>query len=101
MTTVSRSYRKELLQVLTDPIEAAEYLNAALEDGTPEVFLLALRNVAEAHGVSYIAEASKLNRESMYRMLSKAGNPKLTSLAAILETMGLALSVKVKEVTPI
>ena len=101
MNTASRSYRTELLKALTDPSEAAEYLNAALEDGEPEVFLLALRQVAEAHGMSHIAEDAHLNRESMYRMLSKSGNPQLSSLLVILKTMGLELSVRVKEVTTV
>lgn len=64
MNTASRSYKKELLQALIDPVEAAEYLNAALMDGHSDVFLLALRNVAEAHGIKRIAEDSNLNRES-------------------------------------
>ncbi|MGA1196981.1 MAG: addiction module antidote protein [Candidatus Latescibacterota bacterium] len=97
MNTVSRSYRAELLKALTDPGEAAEYLNAALDDGEQEVFLLALRHVAEAHGISHIAEDAHLNRESMYRMLSKSGNPQLSSLSAILKTMGLELSISVKD----
>ncbi|MEA2080491.1 MAG: transcriptional regulator, partial [Pseudomonadota bacterium] len=33
---------------LADANEAAAYLNAALDDGDREVFLLALRNVADA-----------------------------------------------------
>ena len=45
----SRSYRDDLLKALTDPVEASEYLNAALEDGNLEVFLLALRDVVDAN----------------------------------------------------
>ncbi|AFZ51434.1 helix-turn-helix domain-containing transcriptional regulator [Dactylococcopsis salina] len=44
----TRSYKEDLLEALSDPIEAREYLNAALEDENPEVFLLALRDVVEA-----------------------------------------------------
>jgi DNA-binding phage protein len=40
-------YQKDLIEALKDPAEAAAYLNAALEDGDRETFLLALR-VAEA-----------------------------------------------------
>ncbi len=42
----SKSYQSDLINALKDPLEAQEYLNAALEDGNPEVFLLALRDVA-------------------------------------------------------
>jgi len=50
----------------------------------PEVFLLALRNVAEARGVARIARETKLNRENLYAMLSERGNPVVSSLYAIL-----------------
>ena len=46
----TRSYQKDLLEALQDPDEAIEYLNAALEDGEPEVFLLALKDVVDSHG---------------------------------------------------
>ena len=44
----STEYQKDLIEALKDPCEAAAYLNAAIEEGEREVFLLALRNVAEA-----------------------------------------------------
>ena len=97
MSKASRPYQKELLKALHDPKEAAEYLNAALEENSNELFLLALRNVAEAHGVKRLADGAQLNRESMYRMLSERGNPQLTSLSAILQELGLKLSVAVRE----
>ena len=97
MTKASRPYQESLREDLKDPREAAEYLSAALEDGEPEVFLLALRDVAEAHGMKRLAEGAQLNRESMYRMLSDQGNPQLSSLAAVLQQLGLRLAVQVKE----
>jgi len=100
MTKISRPYKESLLQALQDPTEAAEYLNAALEENESELFLLALRNVAEAHGMKTVAEKAILNRESMYRMLSEQGNPQLSSLTAILEQVGLRLAVEVKETAP-
>ena len=48
--TRTTSYRRDLIEALKDPKEAAAYLNAALEEGDREVFLLALRNVADANG---------------------------------------------------
>ncbi len=49
MDKVSRPYRDGLLKALTDPVEAVEYLNAAIEDGDVELFLMAVRDIAEAH----------------------------------------------------
>lgn len=97
MSKTSRSYQKQLLEDLKDPTEAAAYLNAALEDESDEIFLLALRNVAEAHGISRLSRMTHLNRESMYKMLSDKGNPQLSSLSAILHSIGLKLVVEVSE----
>ncbi len=88
-------YQQDLINSLKDPIEAAAYLNAAIEEGEKEVFLLALRNVAEAHGgVGIIAEKSNLNRENLYRILSRRGNPEIKSLYSLLQAMGLKLAVE-------
>jgi probable addiction module antidote protein len=96
MSKSSISYRNGLLKDLKDTGEAAAYLNAALEDGSQEVFMLALRDVADAKGISDLAIKSGLNRENMYRILSEKGNPQLGSLSALLEGMGLKLAVEVK-----
>src|SRR5882724_11689234 len=91
----TESYRESLLEWLKDPERAAQYLNACLEDEDPQVFLLALRDVADAHGgIRAVSRDSKLNRESLYRMLSKSGNPSLDSLAAVLNACGLRLAVQ-------
>ena len=95
MSNASRPHKESLLEDLRDPAEAAAYLTAALEDESPDVFLVALRNVAEAHGMKRLAEGAELNRESMYRMLSDQGNPQLSSLTAVLHQLGLRLSVEV------
>jgi len=66
-----------------------------MEDGSPEVFLMALKDVAHAKGIAEIARATNLNLENLYRILSKQGNPKLKSLRLVLHSVGLKLSVEV------
>ncbi|MDH4361555.1 MAG: putative addiction module antidote protein [Nitrospirota bacterium] len=89
-----KAYQPDLIESLRDAGEAEEYLNATLEEGDPELFLLALRNVAEAQGgVAQLAEKAKLNRESLYKILSKRGNPELKSLDALLNALGFRLAV--------
>lgn len=89
MKTVS--YKHDLLARLANPDYAAGYLTQCLEQGESE-FLLALRDVVEAHGgVAEIAKVSRLNRENLYRVLSKRGNPTLSSLNSILEALGIEL----------
>lgn len=80
-----------------DSRKAVAYLNAAMEEGDRELFLLALRNVAEAHGgMAAVSEKAKLNRESLYRMLSRKGNPEIKSIPSLLNSMGLKLTVEPK-----
>lgn len=89
------SYQRDLIEALKDPSEAAAYLNAAIEEGDRSAFLLALRNVAEAHGgMSSIAEKAHLNRENLYRMLSNRGNPEIKSLVNLLHAVGLRLAIE-------
>ncbi|MEL6929706.1 MAG: addiction module antidote protein, partial [Cyanobacteria bacterium J06600_6] len=86
----------DLLLALKDPDEAREYLNAALEDENPEVFLLALRDVVEAKSsMSEVAKGTNRNRESLYKTLSEKGNPQLNSVKSILSNLGFKLAVEV------
>lgn len=90
----TRPYEETLKDTLADPRQAAEYLNAALEEREPAAFLMALKDVANIHGgVGKLAEVASLNRENMYRMLSEDGNPRINSLNAILHALGLRLSI--------
>jgi probable addiction module antidote protein len=79
-----------------DPAFAAEYLNAALDDTEePKVLLVVLRQLAEAQGgVAKIAKAAGVERESLYQALSPKGNPRLSTLTAVLKAVGLKLSVE-------
>jgi len=71
MSQLSRSYHDELLKDLTDPQEAAAYLNAALEEGSVELFLIALRNIAEARNLKKHDE--NILFSDMIRILDNAG----------------------------
>jgi DNA-binding phage protein len=60
LTTLSsmRNYKEHLFKRLQNPKAAAAYLNAALDDEDPKVFLIALKDIADARG-----EEINLNRE--------------------------------------
>jgi probable addiction module antidote protein len=86
---VAVDYRIRLLSDLRDIKYAAGYLTAALEEGE-DVFLLAIRDVVEAQGrIGQLARATRLNRENLYGMLSRNGNPRLSSITAIVNELGL------------
>jgi probable addiction module antidote protein len=95
MARKTTTYQEDLVEALKNPREAAAYLSAAMEEGDQALFLLALRNVAEAHGgMAAVSEKTKLNRESMYRMLSSKGNPGIKSILTLLHSMGLKLTIE-------
>lgn len=93
---MARNVRATHNEHLRNPDVAAAYLSEALEEGDPAVILMALRNIAEAQedGISGLALRSHLGRESMYKMLSASGNPKLSSFSQVLHGLGLKLKVE-------
>jgi len=92
---LSVSHRERVVEELrADPALAAEYLNAAAEDDDPRVYLAALRTVAEAQGMAKVAKAAGVPRESLYRALSAGGNPRFSTLHAILKAAGLKMAVQ-------
>ena len=89
------SHRERLIvELRADKELAAEYLNAAAEDSDPRIYLAALRTVAEAQGMAKIAKAAGVPRESLYRALSSGGNPRFSTLYAILKAAGLKMAVQ-------
>jgi probable addiction module antidote protein len=90
----SAPYDDLLMDMLKDEERALAYLNAALDEQDPRVFLIALRNVTRAQGgIATVAARSGLNRESLYRALSERGNPSVQTLASVLEALGARLGV--------
>lgn len=98
---MARNIRSTHNEHLRDPEIAAEYLSEALAEGDAAVILMALRNIAEAQedGISGLAARSRLGRESMYKMLSANGNPKLSSFTKVVHGLGLKLKVE-RDTTP-
>jgi probable addiction module antidote protein len=94
-----RNYRNFVKETMQDPNEASEYLKASLDeyekDGNIEAFLIAIRTVADAQGgITELARKTELNRQSLYRTLSKNGNPRLKTLDIILNSLGFKLTIE-------
>jgi probable addiction module antidote protein len=94
----SRSHDAATVESLhRDPAFAAQYLNDVLADGDAPELLLALRRLADAQGgVSALARRARMNPTSLYRTLSRQGNPELRSVASLLKAMGLRLAVQLR-----
>lgn len=72
----------------------AAYLDAALEDGDPDLIRAALGDVARAKGMSEISEATGLSRTSLYKALSPDGNPEFATVVRVLHALGLRVGVR-------
>jgi probable addiction module antidote protein len=72
----------------------AEYLTAALETDDAGFVADALGVVAHAKGMTAIAETAGLRRESLYKSLSKNGNPEFATVLKIVKALGLHLVVR-------
>lgn len=71
----------------------AEYLAAALEDSNPDVFLRAVANVAKARGVTAVAKASGLGRESLYKALAPGAKVRYETVRKLLDSLGVRLTI--------
>lgn len=92
------AYQDWLLEELKDPELALAYLNEALKDPDQRVFLTAIKDILEAQDgdMSELAAQAKLNRQSLYRMLSKKGNPRWNSLTSLFEALNLQIRLSFK-----
>jgi probable addiction module antidote protein len=79
---------------LDDEETIAEYLTAALEDPNPDIFLIAVRDVARARGMAQIARDTGLGRESLYKALTPGGKPRYDTVLKVLRALGVKLNVE-------
>lgn len=73
--------------------DIAHYLEAVFEDGDPSLVAAALGDVARVKGMSQIAKAAGLGRESLYKALSPEGNPEFATVLKVMRALGLKLKV--------
>lgn len=76
---------------LTDDETIAEYLSAALQDPNPDMFLVAVKNVARARGMAQLAKDTGLGRESLYKALAPGAKPRYDTLLKVLRALGVKL----------
>ena len=76
---------------LIDEETIAEYLNAALQDSDPDMFLVAVKNVARARGMTQLAKDTGLGRESLYKALAPGAKPRYDTVLKVLRALGVKL----------
>lgn len=78
---------------LETPEDIAAYLEAAFEDGDPELIGHALGAVARSRGMTEIARRTGLGRQSLYKALSPEGHPEFATVLKVVRALGSKLTV--------
>ena len=80
-------------EILGDKETMIEYLEAALEENDPELFVKAVGNVARAMGMTAVAQETQLGRPSLYKALSGERDPRIGTVMKVLGALGVRLTV--------
>jgi probable addiction module antidote protein len=76
---------------LRTPEQIAAYLTEALETGDTVFLCTAVDTVARAKGMSSVAKATGLGRESLYKSLSGNTKPEFNTIAKVINSFGVKL----------
>ena len=87
--TKTRHY--DAAEYLETDEDMAAYLQAALDEGDPALVVHALGNIARTRGMSQIARATGLRRESLYKALAPDGNPEFATVLKVVKALGIKL----------
>ncbi|KJK18376.1 addiction module antidote protein [Pseudomonas sp. NPDC087612] len=80
------------MAALLDSDEAiSEYLSQVLADGDHDELIRALGHIAKARGMSQIASASGLGRESLYKALTPGAKPRFDTVLKVIRALGIDL----------
>jgi probable addiction module antidote protein len=82
----------DVTDYLTDKESMQSFLNDAFETGNVEFIAHSLGVIAKAKGMSKVAQKTGLSRESLYRALSKNGNPTFKTILLVTQALGFSLT---------
>ena len=85
-----KTSRWDVADSLKPKEDIAAYLDAALDDGDPDLLKATIGDIARAKGMTEIAEAAGLGRANLYKALSPDGNPEFATLAESRRLSGFA-----------
>jgi probable addiction module antidote protein len=84
------SFDDYIVKTMKNPVEAAAYIEAEIELDDPAALLVALRQVAKAHGMAEVARRADVGDKTLFKALSADGNPTLTTVHKVLHAVGFA-----------
>ena len=83
----------DVADYLTSEDRITAYLEEAFLEGDTQVIAAALGNIARAKGMTKLAGDSGITRAALYQTLSRAGNPRLSTLLGVTKALGLRLAI--------
>ena len=86
----------DVADYLDDEETIAAYLTEALNDPDPDVFLVAVKTVARARGMTQLAKDSGLGRESLYKALAPGAKPRYETIMKVVRALGVNLHAEVR-----
>ncbi|MDP9837639.1 putative addiction module antidote protein [Neorhizobium huautlense] len=84
----------EIADYLDTPEDMLDYLELAMGNENPNVFIAALGHVAKARGMSEVAELSGLGRESLYKALKSGSKLRYETVQKVVQALGFRLSLE-------
>ncbi len=88
---MSKFSKYDSADYLEDAEDIIEYLKLSLVEDTEEELKESLNTIARSKGISDLARKTGLSREAIYKALGEDGNPRLSTLMAIVRALGLKL----------
>ncbi|ASM55085.1 hypothetical protein PNIG_a3153 [Pseudoalteromonas nigrifaciens] len=76
--------------------EINTFLEECLADDDPNTFIEALGLLVKKHGVSDIAKAAGLNRESLYKAVNGKTKPRWETIFKVMKVLNLRLTTQIR-----
>ena len=73
----------------------AAYLSSVLEEDDPDGFLIALKTIARARGMTQLAKDAGIGRESLYKALAPGAKPRYDTVLKVIRALGIHLHARV------
>ena len=86
--------RFDAAEYLDSPEAQAEYLAAAFETGDAACIKQALSTLARVRGMGELARDADVTRQGLYKALSEQGDPRLSTLLGVINSLGVRLSIR-------
>ncbi len=83
----------DIAEHLNTPEEIRAFLQEVAATGDESDFIHALSTAARAKGMTEVAEEAGVTRASLYKSLSRDGNPNFTTISKVTKALGCKLAV--------